>query len=160
MMTREEVLEVITQVSLAWNNDPANEKVWVIGANPGDLVSIPNYVRFHSTEKPAAGMTINLRGFAMILNMGIVPDSLLTTFFHELGHVKHRQDLGREFDPIESEIWAVKFSLEALESHGCVALAYREAEAIKTMASEDPYRSAVELLKNDPVWLRYSGERP
>jgi hypothetical protein len=163
MMTREDALEVITQVTNAWNDDPANEKVWVIGANSGDWVSIPKYVRFQSEEKPVAGMTIHLRGFAIVLNLGIVPESFLSTFFHELGHVKHRQNLGDDLDLdlIESEIWAIRFSLQALETHGCFALAYREADQIKTMASEDPYRSAVERLKNDPVWQKYSGgERP
>jgi hypothetical protein len=156
MMTHEDVETLITQVALGWNNDPANEKVWVLGALPGDWVSIPNYVRFQSLEKPAAGMAINLRGYVIVLNQEMVPKSWLSTFFHELGHVKHRQAHGAQFDEIESESWAVKFSLERLETQGYEELAYREADAVKAMATVDPYRSAVELLKDDPIWLKYS----
>src|SRR6185437_5453585 len=61
-----------------------------------------------------------------------------------------------DFDDVASEIAAIKSSLTLLPKEGLESLAFREARAIREMANRDPYRSAVQRLADDPIWIKYS----
>jgi Zn-dependent peptidase ImmA (M78 family) len=157
-LTVEEAQRVIKKHADIWNNDPKNIPLWVVAADSGDSIAIPG-ITFSTTEKPIAGMSISVQAHHLIvLNKRMVPESLLSTFFHELGHTKYevKHPLHDDADDqIASETEAIRFSLEALTNEGFVDLAYREAENVKQMANKEPYKSAIARLANDPLWKKY-----
>lgn len=154
-VTVEDVQRVIKKYTDIWNSDPKNVPLWVVGAEPGDTIAIPG-VTFSTTDKPKAGMNIPVHAHLIVLNKKMVPESLLSTFFHEYGHAKYLVTHQLHPDEIASETEAIRYSLEALANEGFINLAYREAENAKQMAKEEPYKTAVARLANDPLWEKYA----
>jgi hypothetical protein len=153
-ITTEDVQRIIKKYADIWNNDPKNVPLWVVGAEPGDGVAIPG-VTFSTKDNPKAGMNIPVHAHLIVLNKKMVPENLLSTFFHEYGHARYLVTHQLHEDEVGSEREAIRFSLEALTNEGYINLAYREAENVKEMAKEEPYKSAVARLVNDPLWNKY-----
>jgi hypothetical protein len=154
-VTAEDVQRLIRKYTDIWNRDRKNVPLWVISAEPGDAIAIPG-ITFGTSDKPKAGMNISVHAHLIVLNRKMVPESLLSTFFHEYGHAKYTVTHRRHPDEIASEAEAVRFSLEALASEGYPNLAYREADNVQHMAKEEPYKSALARLANDPLWRKYA----
>jgi|GEM_PF-6523889 len=90
------------------------------------------------------------------LDTALTPASMLTTFLREYGRAIYRAATAPEdFDPIACEAEAIRFSLRALEDERLANLAYAEAVAVRNMARDEPYRSALKLLADEPSWRRY-----
>lgn len=141
----------------AWNST-SRDPMWVILATPGDSINIPN-VTFGNHDSVHAGMELPVRAQLIVLNKAMRPESLLSTFLHEYGHALYRVENPNAFNHIESEIFAIRHSLQALEAEGCQDLACQEAQTVIQMASAEPYRSAVERLQDDQLWRKYSERR-
>jgi hypothetical protein len=85
---------------------------------------------------------------------------MLTTFFHELGHAHYRKSHPTDFNAVDSEAHAIIYSLETLVREGFDLLAQLEASTIKQMAATDePYKSAVEMLASTQLWHKCSAEQ-
>jgi Zn-dependent peptidase ImmA (M78 family) len=153
-ITTADLQRIIKKYADIWNNDAKNASLWVVRADPGDSIAIPG-VTFSTRDKPKAGMNIPVRAHLIVLNKKMVPESSLSTFFHEYGHARYLVTHQLHEDEIGSETEAIRFSLEALSNEGYINLAYREAENVKEMAKEEPYKSAVARLANDPLWKKY-----
>jgi len=149
------VEEIVKKHVAIWNNQPENVPLWVVLANPGDALSIPG-VTFGNKIDGKAGMELPIRAHLIILNRHMVPESLLTTFLHEYGHAAYRISQTKDWNEIDSEVEAIQFSLNALADEGLDDLAYREAEAIKQMAVQEPYKSAVAKLTHMAIWRKYA----
>jgi len=72
---------------------------------------------------------------------------------YSLGGFEEEQTSGKslchppaDFNHIDSEVAAIRSSLELCAVEGLEELAYREAKAVKTMGVDEPYRIAVERL--------------
>jgi hypothetical protein len=87
------------------------------------------------------------------------PESILTTFLHEFGHVRYLYELKDKPNEVEAEKHAISFSLEFLDSRGWTKLAQEETAAIEKMADQEPYKSAVDLLANDVNWQKYRSRK-
>ena len=136
-------------------------KRWVDAHHPCDLrVHIGPMEEAH---KDKAGEHIRTgKEHRITLNCLMVPESLLTTFFHELGHVTYEVEGGDTKDIVASEMAAIRACFHYCAAEGLEWLAYREAAAITQMAKEEPYKSAVARLRseNDPLWLKYARPSP
>jgi hypothetical protein len=154
-MTHVEIQPLIAKYTARWNADSKKDPLWVIGANPGDALPIPG-VTFARTNDPKAGMEMPIRAHLIVLNQAMLPESILTTFLHEYGHALHRYSASREWNIVDSEAEAIRFSLAALDVEGLAYLAYREADAVKRMASNEPYKSAIKKLAGDAHWRKYA----
>lgn len=153
-VTTEDVQRLIKKYTDTWNSDPKNVPLWVVPAAPGNAIGIPG-VTF-SPDNPKAGMNVPVHAHLIVLNKSMVPESLLSTFFHEYGHAKYEVAHQLHPDEIASEMEAIRYSLEALTSEGFTDLAYREAENVKQMANAEPYKTAVARLATDPLWKKYA----
>jgi hypothetical protein len=154
-LTLEQVQPIIQKYVHLWETLNPKRPMWVSLAGPGDPVNVPG-VRFGTPEKPVAGMENQITAVLIIINKNMIPDSILTTFTHEYGHAEYREAHPNNFQEIDSEVAAVKSSLTILPKEGFVYLAYKEAKAVKEMSKDEPYRSAVQRLANDPLWTKYS----
>ncbi len=155
-MTLEQAQLIVKKYVDGWNNSNGYIPLWVHLVKPGAPVNIPG-VTFGMTRDPEkiAGMHYRVNAQLIVIREGMVPESILTTFFHEYGHAKYES--GRSaVDIIDSEVAAIRSSLELCVVEGLEELAYREAKAVKAMAVDEPYRSAVERLKDDALWRKYS----
>jgi hypothetical protein len=155
-MTLEQAQLVVQKYVEPWNRSIGRIPLWVYLAKPGGSINIPG-VTFGMTADPEkiAGMHYHLHAYLIVLREGMLPESIVTTFFHEYGHAQY--ELGHAVvDIIESEVAAIRSSLELCVVEGIEELAYREAEAVRAMAVDEPYRSAVERLKGDALWRKYS----
>jgi hypothetical protein len=153
-LSKDDVKKIIKTYTDNWNSNPKHLPLWVTGAAPGDNIQIPG-VTFSSANKPEAGMSIAVRAELIVLNQAMVPESLLSTFLHEYGHTMYRTTHAHPVE-VDSEIAAIRFSLNALAKEGLEKLAYREADSVKQMASAEPYRTAIRRLASDPLWKKYS----
>jgi hypothetical protein len=155
-MTLEQVQVIVQKYVAAWNHSNG-VPLWVHLVKPGAPVNIPG-VTFGMTADPEkiAGMHYRINAQLIAIREGMVPESILTTFFHEYGHAKYDLSRPADFNVIDSEVAAIRNSLELCAVEGLEELAYREATAMKTMAVDEPYRSAVERLKDDALWRKYS----
>jgi hypothetical protein len=157
-MTHADVHRLIAKYTAAWNSDSARTPLWVMGANNGDTIQIPG-VRFGSLDQPKAGMELPVKAQLIVINQNMVPESILTTFFHEYGHACYRHENANskgKIDAVSSEAEAIRFSLATLTSEGLDYLGYREAASIKNMAEQEPYKSAVTKLARDPNWRKFA----
>jgi hypothetical protein len=136
-------------------------KRWVDAHPPCDLrVHIGPMDEAHKDE--ACGHTRVGKEHRIALNSRMVPESLLTTFFHELGHVTYEVEGGDAKDIVASEMAAIRACFNHCAAEGLEWLAYREAAAITQMAKDEPFKSAVARLQseNDPLWLKYARRSP
>jgi hypothetical protein len=149
-----DVQTIVQKYVDAWN-DSGRDQMWVNLAAPGDHLNIPG-VEFGSQDSAHAGMELPIRAHLIVLNKAMRTESLLTTFLHEYGHALYRVENPGNFDSVESEVSAIRHSLKALDAEGLPELARQEAAAVMDMTSSEPYRSAVERLKGDPLWQKYA----
>src|SRR5260370_10047423 len=151
-MTYEQAQLIVKKYVDIWNHANGFIPLWVQLAKPGAPVNIPG-VTFGMTADPEkiAGMHYRINAQLIVLREGMVPESILTVFFHEYGHLKYHSAHPADFNHIDSEVAAIRSSLELCAVEGLEELAYREAKAVKTMAVDEPYRSAVERLKDDTL---------
>ena len=158
-MNIQEVQKIVKRYIEEWNNDSTKSPLHVILSEPGNQIQIPGItsdVIFGKANEPRAGMHLLIRANIIVLNQIMVPKSLLTTFFHEYGHAVYKELHLENWNEIDSEAAAIKFSLEALAEEGFHDLARREVKAVQQMSINEPYKSAVKTISNDPNWLRYS----
>jgi hypothetical protein len=148
-----EAQAIVSKYTAAWEH-AGRDRMWVVLASPGEPVNIPG-ISFGDQGSSHAGMEVAVRAHVIVLNKAMRAESLLSTFLHEYGHALYRSAQPDPFDPIESEAFAIKHSLQALESGGLSVLAFQEASAVAQMASVEPYRSAVARLCNEPLWQKY-----
>jgi hypothetical protein len=154
-MSLADIQPLLKKYTDQWNADKKKPPLWVIGANPGDRLQIPG-VTFGDVHDSKAGMELPIRAQLIVINKAMLPESILTTFLHEYGHALYRYTATGEGNSIDSEAEAIRFSLAALDAEKLAYLAYREAEAVKKMSSQEPYKSAVLKLSKDPMWKKYS----
>jgi len=151
----EQVQSIIQKYVRQWENLNPKRPMWVSLAAPGDPITIPG-VTFGTPEKPVAGMEQLINATVIVLNKNMTLDSVLTTFTHEFGHAEYREAHPNDFGGIDSEVAAVKSSLTLLPREDLDYLAYKEAKAVKEMSKNEPYRSAVQRLAADLLWIKYS----
>jgi hypothetical protein len=154
-MTQQQTSDLIKKYTERWNNEKRKPPLWVVGAHPGDSICIPG-LTFANKGDMKAGMEILISAQVIVLNQDMLPDSIASTFLHEYGHALHRNSKAGSIDWVESEIDAIKFSLSALSEEGLDDIAYREAATVLQMTSDEPYKSAVSRLSEDPVWKKFS----
>lgn len=154
-LTMEQVQPIIQKYVHQWESLYPKRQMWVSLAAPGDPINIPG-VTFGTPAKPVAGMEQPINATVIVLNKTMTPDSILTTFTHEYGHAEYQEAHPNDSQEIDSEVAAVKSSLTLLPREGFEYLAYKEAKAVKEMSKDEPYRSAVQRLATDPLWIKYS----
>jgi len=111
-MTLEQAQLIVKKYVDGWNNSNGYIPLWVHLVKPGAPVNIPG-VTFGMTRDPEkiAGMHYRVNAQLIVIREGMVPESILTTFFHEYGHAKYES--GRSaVDIIDSEVAAIRSSLE------------------------------------------------
>jgi hypothetical protein len=59
-------------------------------------------------------------------------------------------------DVVDSDVAAIRSSLQLSIDEGREDLAFREVDAMKQMAANEPYRSAVAKLNDDTLWRKYA----
>jgi len=157
-MTREEVQLILQKYVNAWNSANHACHLWVALANPGAAITIPNttFGTNKDDPQPVAGMNVRVHFQLIVLREDMTPASLLTTFFHEYGHACYEREHPGAVDKVDSEVAAIRSSLELCVAEGVEELAYSEAKSVKEIAANEPYRSAVEKLADDELWLKYS----
>jgi hypothetical protein len=159
-MTREEVQVILQKYVNLWNSANHACHLWVALAHPGAAITIPN-TTFGMNKDPqqVAGMNVRVHFQLIVLREDMPPESLLTTFFHEYGHACYEIEHPGAINEVDSEVAAIRSSLELCVAERVEELAYREAKSIKEIAADEPYRSAVEKLADDKLWRKYaSGE--
>jgi hypothetical protein len=119
-------------------------------------VSFPDSPLWVNVTGIRAGMHFRFNGHFILVNAAMVPESIITTFFHEYGHAHYEREHRDSQNVVDSEVAAIRSSLELCVAEGLEDLAYREAAAIKNMAHEEPYRTAVQKLVTDPLWRKYA----
>jgi hypothetical protein len=154
-LTLDQVQPIVQKYVHQWESLHPKHPMWVSLASPGDSIKIPG-VTFGTPENPVAGMEQLINATVIVLNKNMTPDSILTTFTHEYGHTEYREAHPSDFENIGSEVAAVKSSLTLLPREGFEYLAYKEAKAVKEMSKDEPYRSAVQRLSTDPLWIKFS----
>jgi hypothetical protein len=156
-MTREEIQSIIEKYVNLWNKTNPDYHLWVALAKPGASITIPG-VGFGVTKHPqeVAGMNVSVHAHIIVLRENMIAESLLTTFFHEYGHASYQREHPGEVNAVDSEMVAIRKSLELCVTEGFEDLAYREAKSIKEVADSEPYRSAVARLANDELWRKYT----
>lgn len=157
MMAITQVLAIliIKRYIANWSNNEGIS-LSVLLASPGDAINMLGRT-FGTVEAPIAGMHAQTAGReqVIVLNMKMVPESLLSTFFHEYGHCRFALEHRDGFDVVASEVAAIRCSLEALTAEGYPELAYREAQCVRQMSVAEPYKSAVAILSSDPIWQKF-----
>ena len=159
-MTREEVQLILQKYVNVWDSANTERHLWVALAYPGAAITIPN-TTFGLNKDPqqVAGMNVRVHVQLIVLREDMAPESLLTTFFHEYGHACYGREHPGATDEVDSEVAAIRSSLELCVAEGVEELAYREAKSVKEIAANEPYRSAVAKLADDELWRKYaSGE--
>jgi len=157
-MTREEVQLILQKYVNVWNSVNSGCHLWVALANPGAAITIPN-TTFGMNKDPqqVAGMNVRVHVQLIVLREDMTSESLLTTFFHEYGHACYEREHPGGIDIVDSEVAAIRSSLELCVVEGVEELAYREAKSVKEIAADEPYRSAVAKLAEDELWRKYAG---
>ena len=117
-------------------------------------VIIPG-IAFGAEGLPVAGVTREVRGYMIVVNGKMAPESSLSSFLHELGHATYMRAHPNGAERVAAEMAAILFFLEALGNEGLDELAYREARALTEMVDE-PYKSAVARIADHPIWKKYS----
>jgi hypothetical protein len=158
-LNADQVQSIVQKYADDWNNRNPKYPLWVFLVGPGDPINIPG-VKFCTPENPKAGMAVSINAQLIVINRNMVPESILQTFTHEYGHALYWLAHPDDFNEVDSEVAAVKSSLTILPAEGFGELAYREAKAFKEMAKDDPYRSALERLNIDQLWLKYAPPLP
>ena len=76
--------------SKAWGAGPGAPFIWVIVAMPNASVplNIPG-VAFGAEGLPVAGLTREVRGYMIVVNGKMAPESSLSSFLHEFGHATY-----------------------------------------------------------------------
>ena len=140
----------------AWGTGQDAPFIWVIMAMPNASVplNIPG-ISFGAEGLPVAGVTREVRGYMIVVNGTMAPESSLSSFLHELGHATYMRTHSYGAETVAAEMASIVFLLEALEKEGLDELAYREARTISEMTAE-PYKSAVAQIANHPIWKKYS----
>lgn len=157
MVTQVQLQQLIAKYQQAWDAAHPAAPLYIVGAAPGDIINLPGGVTFGAKGQQAAGMELPVAACHLIvLNKAMVPESMLSTFLHEYGHARYRVTHVGNFDGIDAEAAAIMHSLEALEAEGFPDVARREAKAVVDMAGAEPYASAVQRIKDDPIWKRYA----
>src|SRR5438046_1065368 len=107
-----EIKTIIREVTETWNRGHPDFVVWVNGGKPGVQVVIPTGHFFGSPAAIQAGMTlpITLKGAAVMINDAMRPESILTTFLHEFGHVHYLYGAKEKPNEVEAEKHAISFS--------------------------------------------------
>jgi hypothetical protein len=100
-------------------------------------------------------MTREVRGYMIVVNGKMAPESSLSSFLHELGHATYMRAHPNGAEPVAAEMAAILFFLEALGNEGLDELAYREAQALTEMVDE-PYKSGVAQIAEHPIRKKYS----
>lgn len=156
-MTREEVQLILQKYVNIWNSANRGCHLWVALAYPGGAITIPD-VTFGMNKDPhrVAGMNVLVHIQLIVLRQDMTPESLLTTFFHEYGHACYEREHPGAVNEVNSEVAAIRSSLELCVAEGCEELAYREAKSVKEIAANEPYRSAVAKLADDELWRKYA----
>jgi hypothetical protein len=156
-MTREEVQLILQKYVNAWNSANTGCHLWVALANPGAAITIPN-TTFGMNKDPqqVVGMNVRVHFQLIVLREDMTPESLLTTFFHEYGHACYEREHPGAIDKVDSEVAAIRSSLELCVVEGVEELAYAEAKSVKEIAADEPYRSAVAKLADDELWRKYA----
>lgn len=157
-MTHEQAQAIVQKYVNAWNQVSGRPSMWVLCASPGQTLAIPG-VTFGASEQLCAGMELPLNAHLIVLHSAMTPESTLRTFLHEYGHAIYRIDHSQHFDPIDSEVAAIRHSLLALDNEGLTSLAREEVTAIISMGSFEPYASAIQRLTMDDLWRTYSEGR-
>jgi hypothetical protein len=93
-----------------------------------------------------AGMNIRVHVQLIVLRQYMTPERLLTTFFHGCGHACYESEHPGAINEVDSEVAAIRSSLELCMAEGLEELAYREAKSVTEIAANEPYRSAVAKL--------------
>ena len=147
--TNEDFQRIAKKYLEAWGAGSGAPFIWVIVAMPNASVplNIPG-ISFGVEGLPVAGVTREVRGYMIVVNGKMAPESSLSSFLHELAH-----PTGAE--AVAAEMAAILFFLEALGNEGLDELAYREARALTEMVDE-PYKSAVARIADHPIWKKYS----
>lgn len=148
-----ETQRIVSRYVAAWNR-AGRDPMWVYLVSPGEQINVPG-VSFGDQGSSHAGMELAVRAQVIVLNKAMRAESLLTTFLHEYGHALYRSSRPEPFDRVESEAFAIRHSLQALEAEGQAELAFQEAAAVAQMASAEPYLSAVARLRDEPLWQKY-----
>ena len=138
-----------------WVSKNSNDPLWVSLASPGDPINVPG-ITFGTQSQSVAGMHYPVHAQLIVLNRLMTAESKLCTFLHEYGHLLYAKSHCGEIDVVASEVEAIRFSLEALEREGYPDLCRREAIAVQQMATAEPYKSAVVILSQEPIWQRYT----
>jgi hypothetical protein len=154
-LTVEQVQPIVEKYVTEWNNRTPRHPLWVTLASPGDPINVPG-VTFGAVGGLKAGMELPICAHLIVINRIMVPESLLTTFTHEFGHAEYRVAHPNDWQEVDSEVAAIKSSLTILVKEGFDYLAFREANALKEMTRDEPYRSAIERLAADALWIKYS----
>jgi hypothetical protein len=156
-MTREEVQLILQKYVNIWNGANRGCHLWVALAYPGDAITIPD-ITFGMTKDPqrVAGMNVLVHIQLIVLREDMTPENLLTTFFHEYGHACYEREHSGALDEVDSEVAAIRSSLRLCVAEGFEELAYREAQLVKEIAVNEPYRSAVAKLADDELWQKYA----
>ena len=155
-LTNEDFQRIAKKYLEAWGAGPGAPFIWVIVAMPNASVplNIPG-ISFGAEGLPVAGVTREVRGYMIVVNGKMAPESSLSSFLHELGHATYMRAHPSGAEPVAAEMAAILFFLEALGNEGLDELAYREARALTEMVDE-PYKSAVAQLADHPIWKKYS----
>jgi hypothetical protein len=156
-MTREDVQQIVQKYVNVWNSASSGCHLWVALAKPGAAIAIPD-ITFGMTKDPqlVAGMNIRVHVQLIVLREDMIPESLLTTFFHEYGHACYEREHPGATNEVDSEVAAIRSSLRLCVVEGFEELAYREATSVKQIAADEPYRSAVTKLADDELWRKYA----
>jgi len=85
-MTLEQVHSIVQKYAEQWNRQNPKYPLWVALASPGDPVNIPG-ATFGTSDNPQAGMELPVCAHVIVINKSMVPESILTTFTHEYGHL-------------------------------------------------------------------------
>ena len=158
-LTNEDFQRIAKKYLEAWGAGPGAPFIWVIVAMPNATVplNIPG-IAFGAEGLPVAGVTREVRGYMIVVNGKMAPESSLSSFLHEFGHATYMRSNPNATEEVAAETAAILFLLEALEKEGLDELAYREARVITEMAAAEPYRSAVAKIANHPIWIKYSSQ--
>jgi len=151
-LTNEDFQRIAKKYLEAWGAGSGAPFIWVIVAMPNASVplNIPG-ISFGVEGLPVAGVTREVRGYMIVVNGKMAPESSLSSFLHEFGHATYMRTHPNGAEPVAAEMAAILFFLEALGNEGLDELAYREARALTEMVDE-PYKSAVARIADHPIW--------
>lgn len=161
-MTIDQADHIITSAAKEYNahaRASQRNEIAVVGAEPGSAISIPTGMTFSGPNGTvAAGMHQTLTVDVLVINRTMRPESMVSTFFHELGHAVFEATHAKPWKEIDNEAFAIAYSLRCLHQHGLDLLARSEAASVQEMATADPYKGAVSKLQAEKNgwWVKYA----